>query len=131
MRTISMACLLIGTGWPLAALGDPSLECSVGLSSQVEIAGCVAEAEANVDRAVEVALKFAVRSAEELDQITGRQVSIPALSAGQAAWEAYRDAHCDYIGSTFGGGSGTGIAIRSCRVELGRVRVSDLMAQAR
>lgn len=131
MKTLSMIWIPVAFGGPVAALADPSLECSVGLSSQVEIAACVVDAEENVDRAVEVALKFAMRSAGELDEITGRQVSVPALAAGQAAWEAYRDAHCEYVGSTFGGGSGTGIAIRSCRVELGRLRVSDLTAQAR
>lgn len=122
-------CLLILLASPFAALADPSFECSVNLSSQVEITECVAETEVTVDKTVDIALGFAMGSAKELDDVTGRQVAAPALEASQAAWSVYRDAHCEYVGSTFGGGSGTGIAIRSCRVELGRARVSELMSR--
>ena len=114
---------------PLAA--DPSLECSIANGSQVEIGTCVAEMETRVDRAIEVALGFAGDRAAEIDEATGRAVTGPALDQSQVAWSAYREAHCEFVGSTFGGGSGTGIAIRSCRVELGRARVRDLMEQAR
>ena len=123
------SCLLIFLAWPFVTLADPSFECSVNLSSQVEIAECVARAEAAVDKTVDIALEFATRSARELDDVTGRHLAVPALEAGQAAWSVYREAHCEYVGSTFGGGSGTGIAIRSCRVELGRARVSELMSR--
>ncbi len=124
-----ISCLLILLASPFAALSDPSFECSVDLSSQVEIAECVAETEAAVDKTIDIALGFAMGSVKELDDVTGRQVAAPALEASQAAWSVYRDAHCEYVGSTFGGGSGTGIAIRSCRVELGRARVSELMSR--
>ncbi len=124
-----ISCLLILLASPFAALADPSFECSVDLSSQVEIAECVAETEAAVDKTIDIALGFAMGSVKELDDVTGRQVAAPALEASQTAWSVYRDAHCEYVGSTFGGGSGTGIAIRSCRVELGRARVSELMSR--
>ncbi len=124
-----ISCLLILLASPFAALSDPSFECSVDLSSQVEIAECVAETEAAVDKTIDIALGFAMGSVKELDDVTGRQVAAPALEASQTAWSVYRDAHCEYVGSTFGGGSGTGIAIRSCRVELGRARVSELMSR--
>lgn len=113
---------------PAVAAADPSLECNSGASSQVEIADCMAETEARVDAAIEAALSFAMTSATDLDEITGREVALHALEAAQAAWVAYRDAQCEFAGSTFGGGSGTGIAIRSCRVELGRARVTELLA---
>ncbi|WP_111428398.1 lysozyme inhibitor LprI family protein [Rhodobacteraceae bacterium DSL-40] len=113
---------------PAAASADAALECSRGLGSQVEIADCVAAAEATVDETVNAALGFAKEAAQELDGVTGRPVSVPALEASQVAWAAYRDAQCDYIGATYGGGSGSGIAIRSCRVALGRARVAELMA---
>lgn len=113
---------------PMSAMADPSLECSIDNGSQVEIGACVAKAEAAVGKSIDIALGFAMTSARDLDQITGRDVAAPALEAGQAAWSAYRDAHCDFVGSTYGGGSGTGIAIRSCRVTLGRARVTELMA---
>ncbi|WP_460273839.1 lysozyme inhibitor LprI family protein [Celeribacter sp. ULVN23_4] len=115
---------------PVAAIADPSLECA-HFSSQVEIGNCVAEAEANATRAMELTLGFAKGSAEELDGITGRAVALPALEASQTAWEAYRDTQCDFVGAGFGGGSGTGIAITSCRVELTRARTKELNDQLR
>lgn len=127
MRAPTTLAAIVLFATPFNAHADPSFECSLDLGSQVEIGKCVAEAEENVDRAVELALGFAMNAAKELDDVTGRRVAVPALDKGQQAWTDYRDAHCAYVGSTFGGGSGTGIAIRSCRVELGRARVGVLM----
>lgn len=115
---------------PFAAAADPSLECSIGLGSQIEIADCVAKTETAVDDVIEITLGFAMDAARELDEVTDREVALPALEQSQSAWSTFRDAHCEYVGSTFGGGSGTGIAIRSCRVELGRDRVTELMKLA-
>ena len=125
-RSLLPAFLL--AAFPAAA--DPALECNTGTASQVEIGECVAEAEARVDAAVEAALGFAMAAATDLDEITGREVAVPALEASQAAWAAYRDAQCEFVGASFGGGSGTGIAIRACRVELGRVRAAELLRYA-
>ena len=124
------AIAVVAAGLQSAAQADPSLECSIGRGSQVEIADCVAKAEATVDGAVELALSFARKAAEELDGATGRVVAVPALESGQMAWSTYRDQHCEFVGATFGGGSGTGIAIRSCRVDLDRARVEELMKYA-
>jgi uncharacterized protein YecT (DUF1311 family) len=114
---------------PDPTFADPATECGGG--SQVEIGACVTETLQRVDATVEVFLGFAMRSAEELDAVTGRAVAAPALEQAQAAWSAYRDAHCDHVGATFGGGSGTGIAINSCRIDLGRRRADDLTRMAR
>lgn len=116
---------------PASAIADPSFECSLGSGSQVETAECVAKTEATVDETVRLALQFAMRAAKELDETTGRTVAVPALEKAQGAWSSFRDAHCDYVGSTFGGGSGTGIAIRSCRIELGRERADLLLRFAK
>jgi uncharacterized protein YecT (DUF1311 family) len=121
----ALSILLLAPG---LAAADPSLECNEGASSQVEIADCMAATEARVDAAVATALSFASASATDLDEVTGREVALPALEAAQAAWAAYRDAQCEFVGATFGGGSGTGIAIRGCRIELGRARVTELLA---
>lgn len=112
------------------AQANPSLECSEA-GSQIEIRECVAGFEDAVNVALTAALGFAMDAAKELDDVTGRPVTVPALEASQTAWEQFRDAHCDYVGSTFGGGSGTGIAITSCRIVQGRLRVAALLAQAR
>ena len=117
------AVLLMGT--ISSAHAAPSSECEG--ASQIEIGNCVAKTEATVNKTIEMALGFAMNSAADLDQVTGRKVAVPALIAGQSAWEAYRDQHCAFVGATFGGGSGTGIAILDCRIELGRDRFDTLM----
>jgi uncharacterized protein YecT (DUF1311 family) len=114
-----------------AAHADPASECGTGLGSQVEIADCVADIEMRVDASLSTMLGFVNASAAELDEATGRKEAVPALDAAQAAWSAYRDSHCEYVGTSFGGGSGTGIAIRSCRIELGRAREAELEAMLR
>lgn len=121
---------LLHSAAALACLGsvaraDPATEC--GGASQVEIGACVAETLDRVDATVEIYLGFAMDAARALDEITERTLALPALEASQSAWSAYRDAHCDYVGATFGGGSGTGIGIASCRIELGRARAADLL----
>lgn len=114
---------------PSAALADPAMECPGG--SQIEIGACVSATLAAVDGALDQALGFARASAAELDRETGRAMALPALEAAQAAWSAYRDAQCDFVGAGFGGGSGTGIAITGCRVTLGRARVEELLTAVR
>ncbi|WP_245306254.1 lysozyme inhibitor LprI family protein [Roseovarius aestuariivivens] len=124
-----IASFVLFVGLPGLVLSDPATECGGG--SQIEIGDCVADTLDRVDATVEIYLGFAMSSAEELDEVTGRPVSVPALQAGQTAWSAYRDAHCEYVGTTFGGGSGTGIGINTCRIELGRDRAEDLMRYVR
>ncbi|WP_170467828.1 lysozyme inhibitor LprI family protein [Ruegeria arenilitoris] len=111
---------------PFAAVADPTLECS-DAGSQVEIGACVSDMEARVNQAVAESYSFALAAAQELDEVTDRVVAQPALEAAQAAWEAYRDTQCEAVGAWFGGGSGTGIGITSCRVDLGRERVDELL----
>jgi uncharacterized protein YecT (DUF1311 family) len=123
---LSLIGLSLFHSWPVRA--SPSLECTG--SSQVEIKDCLVETEHHVNRALATALRIARDQAAGLDAVTGRAVAVPALEEGQAAWLAYRDAHCDYHGATFGGGSGTGIAIRNCRIALTRQRTDELVAAA-
>ena len=108
------------------AIADPTLECGQA-SSQVEIGACVNDMLERVDAALEVALSLASGAAQDLDDVTGRAVYVPALAASQEAWTAYRDAQCEAVGASFGGGSGTGIGVAACRVGLGRARVAELM----
>ena len=112
---------------PGGAVADPQSECGVNDSSQVEIGACLSAAETVADATVASALDFAMQAAQELDEVTQRKSSVPALMAGQNGWLAYRDQHCEFVGTTYGGGSGTGIAIQSCRVALTRARADELM----
>lgn len=109
-------------------LADPTMECPGG--SQVEISVCLGDTLDRVDQAIVVALGYAQASASDLDETTGREDALPAIDAAQAAWSAYRDAQCEAVGAGFGGGSGTTIAIRACRIALGRARVDALLAMA-
>lgn len=82
------------------AAADPTLECGLDAASQIEIGDCLAATETRVDATVAQALGFATEAATALDGETGRPAAAPALAAGQAAWSAFRDAHCAYVGST-------------------------------
>jgi uncharacterized protein YecT (DUF1311 family) len=117
-----------GVGMLIAASAsaDPSLECSFETSAQVEIADCLIETEERANLALELVLGYVKDEAFDLDETTGREVALPALEAAQAAWEEYREKACAYRGATFAGGSGTGIAIRSCKIELTRARTAEL-----
>ncbi|MDA5093402.1 DUF1311 domain-containing protein [Aliiroseovarius sp. KMU-50] len=126
---ISTAALIIFFSAPHIIMADPASEC--GGSSQVEIGRCVADTLQRVDATVDMYLGFAMSTAREYDQSIGRSVAEPALEAAQAAWSDFRDAHCDYVGTTFGGGSGRGIGINSCRIVLGRDRADVLMRYIR
>ncbi|WP_170517120.1 lysozyme inhibitor LprI family protein [Ruegeria atlantica] len=121
-----MRYVLITLLFSSAALADPTLECS-DASSQVEIGVCVGQMEDRVNLALDESYGFAMQSAKELDEITERVEAQPALEASQSAWASYRDAQCEAVGASYGGGSGTGIAITACRVDLGRARVDELL----
>ncbi|WP_420585899.1 lysozyme inhibitor LprI family protein [Ruegeria sp.] len=124
MRCAVILCLV-----PMSAIADPTLECA-DAHSQVEIGACVSDMEERVNMALDAAYGFAVESAKELDEVTGRLVAQPALETAQNAWVAYRDAQCEAVGASYGGGSGTGIGITACRVQLGRARVDELLRYA-
>ncbi len=115
--------------FPISAIADPTMEC-IDAGSQVEIGSCVSNMELRVNTAIDSSYSLALGSAQELDEVTGRVVAVPALEASQNAWVAYRDAQCEAVGASFGGGSGTGIAITACRVDLGRARVDELLRYA-
>ena len=66
-----------------------------------------------------------------LDEITERTADEPAPERSHPGRAARRDARCDHVGVTFGGGSITVIAIRSCRIEPGRARAAALMRDVR
>lgn len=107
------------------AHADPTLECTG--TTQVDIRDCLAEVEMRAEAAVQTALGFAHDAATELDGATGRTAVVPALETSQSAWEAFRDSQCDYVGATYGGGSGAGIAVLACRIMVARMRTDALL----
>ena len=134
MRTVfaGLAGLAMLAGGVTGANADPAMECDGGNVSQVEIHDCLVAVEKKVNAALATVFGFAMDAASELDKVTApRADTVPALKAAQKAWWAYRDSHCDYVGATFGGGSGTGIAVLGCRIELARDRSGELMKSIR
>lgn len=126
--TFGLGCVALFNAAFAPAAADPAFECSVVSGSQVETAACLAETEERVGQVLAATFQIAQDSATELDKVTGRDVAVPALTMSQEAWETYRDAQCDFVGTTYGGGSGTGIAIRACRVDLTRARIAALLS---
>jgi uncharacterized protein YecT (DUF1311 family) len=131
MKAIFSGVIVILGLLPTLSAADPSFECSMKASSQLETANCLQAVEETVEMTLEATLKLAAASARDLDGITGRALAVPALERSQKSWAQYREEQCNFVGTMFGGGSGTGIAIRSCRIELGRARVKQLFDEIR
>ena len=125
-RLIRLMVLTGAVAFASPAAADPILECPG--DNQVEIRQCLAETEARADAALAVTVGIARESAGSQDDLMGGSAAAAAFEAGQAAWEDYRDAHCGYIGSTYGGVSGTGPAITACRITHARARTAELMS---
>lgn len=112
---------------PLAAQAEtaPSPD-SCEQTTQVEIAACLVGVEARADALLGQAEARALDSARRLDAITERVEALPAYETALAAWHAWRDAQCAAVGASYGGGSGTGIAVHSCRIALARAQIGAL-----
>ena len=131
MRRVLKTLIAASFAMPIAALAGPTDECSVESSSQVETGACLGAVKERSEAALAVALGVAQSQAAELDEVTGRDVAVPALARAQEAWLVYRDASCEHAGALFGGGSGTGIAIVDCQIRLTRQRTDVLFGAAR
>lgn len=126
MKTrVSVSSILLFGILPVAA--DPVLECNSGMATTAEITACLAETEERVDRALDTALDFAMAVAGDVDEMTGNAVSMAALDEAQAAWRAFRDAHCAFVSASFGDPDVGRMEAGACRVQLGRARVADLL----
>ncbi|WP_019295172.1 MULTISPECIES: lysozyme inhibitor LprI family protein [unclassified Leisingera] len=109
----------------LPANANPALECGTG--SQEEVGSCVADDEEGVEAALFNALEAAMIAAAERDNDTGGTNTEAALMASQTAWEAFRAAHCSFIGTAHPVPEDAGIATRACWTTLGRARVDELV----
>ena len=105
---------------------DPMSECWVGNGKQ-EAELCLGAVEDKANAALDDILRRAMDAANKFDDQTApRRDVVPALNAAQEAWTKYRDKHCEYVEANWGGGSGTGMAISNCRIELARKRFDEL-----
>ncbi|KIC10499.1 hypothetical protein RA19_11885 [Leisingera sp. ANG-M1] len=107
------------------SLANPALECGKG--SQEEVGSCVADDEEGVETALLNALEAAMVAAAERDNTKGGTATEAALMESQTAWEAFRAAHCSFIGTSHPVQEEAGIATRACWTTLGRDRVGELV----
>lgn len=117
--------LLAGSTMPVYA--DSHGPCDEGNKSQVKLDHCFVNAEKDTNTTLKTVFGKVLVAAKELDDVTApRRDVVPALVTGQYVWEQYRDKHCEFVGTTWGGGSGTGIAVTKCRINLTRARIEEL-----
>ncbi|WP_264211935.1 lysozyme inhibitor LprI family protein [Leisingera thetidis] len=121
---LPFACLAVALLAP-PAFSNPALECGDG--SQEEVGSCVADDEEGVEAALTNALQAAMVTAAKIDADNGSSEAVPALKDGQTAWEAYRVAHCSFVGAAHAVREEAGIATRACWTTLGRARVEELV----
>lgn len=92
------------------------IDCEDSTTNQVEMRACLKEASNYVERTLEVASAAAAVEMRELDTVTAAHIGAEqAFAKSRETYRAYRDAACDAVGASYAGGSGTGIAILSCR----------------
>lgn len=113
------------------ALPSPPLyPCSLLAGNQIEIRSCLADQLADLELSLEHMDAAAGAAMAELDAITSAEIDADAFhDAAARAFESYRQTACDAVGASYAGGSGTGIAILSCRLDLAWRRLLGLRRQ--
>ena len=116
-------CLAAGKAAACIGLGAELCMAGEAGSSNVGIGGCFAaelrwwDDELNRVYAAMIDL-YGTRDAELRDLGSAAPPSVPALRAAQRAWIGWRDGYCAFEATTWGGGSGSGIAETQCRMQL-------------
>ncbi len=121
---LAFTCALFATS--ALAQTSPAAQIECEAANQVLIKTCLAKLapQAEQDRLnAEAAARAMMKN---LDGATGRPEALPAFEQDTKAFHAYRQAHCAWVGKSFAGGSGAGIAERSCRIDLDRARAEEL-----
>ncbi|MFC7420217.1 lysozyme inhibitor LprI family protein [Iodobacter arcticus] len=125
MRFIfTLACALIVAHAQAEPSPPAQTECDA--ANQVLIKTCLAKLapQAEQDRLnAETAARAMMKN---LDRATTRHEALPAFERASKAYRSYRQAHCAWIGKSFAGGSGAGIAEQACRIDLDRARAEEL-----
>jgi uncharacterized protein YecT (DUF1311 family) len=116
----------------LTLAAGPALAFCEDTASMVEMKDCLAE----IEQAVEIEMALTWTQVQQniatryFLQNTQRARFAAAADRAQAAWAAFREADCrEVTGFEWWGGSGAGVAIRSCRIETTAARVRNLTAR--
>jgi uncharacterized protein YecT (DUF1311 family) len=125
MRFIfALACALFAMSAQAQSSPAAQLECDA--ANQILIKTCLTKLapQAEQDRLnAEAAARAMMKN---LDRATGRPEALPAFEQSTQTYQAYRQAHCAWVGKSFAGGSGAGIAKLTCRIDLDRNRAEEL-----
>ena len=108
--------------------------CEDAGSSMVELKDCLASVQEQVE------LEMLRTWSTVQRDIAGRDFLAPVILAryaaaadrAQAAWRVWRAAECEEVtGYEWWGGTGAGVAVRTCMIETAATRVRDLTARYR
>lgn len=100
------------------------VECQA--SNQIALKECLAKLAPQAEQDRKNAETAACAMMKNLDRVTGRPEALPAFNQASKAYRSYQHAHCAWIGKSFAGGSGAGVAEQSCRIDLDRARADEL-----
>lgn len=115
-------------GPPLS--GPFRIDCEDSATSQVEMRACLQKVSKYVERTLDVASAAAAVEMRELDTVTSANIGAEqAFAVSRQAYGAYRDAACAAVGASYAGGSGTGIAILSCRQQMDWERANRIASE--
>lgn len=108
----------------------PSIACEDSATSQVEMRACLREMLNYVERTLEVASAAAAVEMRELDTVTSADIGAEkAFEKSRTAYAAYRDSACAAVAASYAGGSGAGIAMLSCRLQMDWDRANRIASE--
>jgi uncharacterized protein YecT (DUF1311 family) len=113
-----------------AAYADPVAECQKITSTQIETGQCLQDTLSTANAVLDDAFSNAQMAADQLDQVTGRQVARQALERAQSAWSDFRTINCLVPAAMAAGASGSGDFTAGCQIEMARARTIELQAMA-
>ncbi|WP_374394188.1 lysozyme inhibitor LprI family protein [Sphingopyxis sp.] len=107
----------------LLALNAP---CS-DYSTTAEISECMVRHVKIKDLEVELQRQQSLAEIDLLGLPAAQQAALKdALQKSQTKWLSYRDAQCEFVAISYENGSGRGIAVASCLVDLNDARIEQL-----
>jgi uncharacterized protein YecT (DUF1311 family) len=121
---LALACALFAINAQAQTSPPAQVECDA--ANQVLIKTCLAKLapQAEQDRLnAEAATRAMMKN---LDRATERAEALPAFKKDIQTYLAYRQAHCAWVGKSFAGGSGAGVAELSCQIDMDHTRAEEL-----
>ncbi|MEN9657729.1 MAG: hypothetical protein RL571_1194 [Pseudomonadota bacterium] len=105
---------------------SPPAQVECQASNQIALKDCLAKLAPQAEQDRKNAESAARVMMKNLDRITGHPAALPAFNQASKAYQSYQHAQCAWVGKSFAGGSGAGVAERACRIDLDRARADEL-----